>query len=79
MAWPGQSGGLKSFEEVVRDPLWVGLVFGGDLVDPGSLGITSTAGALVGIDNFGTVVPIPGTWWLFVPGLAGLAFLRRKL
>ena len=89
MAWPGQTG-TTPFADVAANALSVGLLFTSADFSAANdsatlLGLTSANGAIISIDNFGTVapagapVPIPAGAWLLGSGLTCLVGLRRKL
>jgi len=88
MAWPGQTGTM-SFATVAANPVWVGVLFtssdfSGSNDGSALLGLTSSGGTSVSIDNFGPVKaplvpsPIPSGLLLLGPGIAALAAVRRR-
>lgn len=83
MAWPNQNNGTMTLAQVAASSgYYVGLLFSnGDFSSNSSLGFTSTNGATIAIDNFGTpsAVPIPAAIWLLGSGLVGLVGLRRRI
>ena len=75
--------GTVDFGAIAASPGEIGLIFGnGNFSSNANLGFSSTDGATISIDNFGTpnvVVPIPAGFWLLGSGLAGLISVRRKI
>jgi len=73
--------GKTTFAQVAANPGWVGVIFtNGDFSSTNNLGFTSTNGATISIDNFGTPdpAPMPPAFVLFGPCIAALAVIRRK-
>ncbi len=84
MPWPGQTG-TTSFAHVAANPVWAGLLFtsadfSGTNAGSSLLGLTSTNGATISIDNFGgsDPAPMPPAFLLIGPRIAALAVIRRK-
>ena len=84
MAWPGQTG-TDSFANVAANAVWVGLFFTSANFSASDdsatlLGLTSTNGATISIDNYGTQAPapMPPAFLLFGPCIAALVVIRRK-
>ena len=78
---PGPSNDSKvTFAQVAADPAWVGLTFSDGSFLTANLGFTSTNGATISIDNFGTPdpAPMPPAFLLFGPCIAALAVIKRK-
>ncbi len=77
--WPNQNAGTMSFASVMAQPTDLGLLFfgEGDLTLIANLGFSSTDGAILQVDNFGTAVPLPPAALLLGSGLFGLAIYRR--
>jgi hypothetical protein len=77
MLWPNQNNGDMTFAEVLSDYNDIGLVFADGFASNATLGFSSENGATIHIDNFGTVVPIPGGVWL-LGSMLGLVVIKRK-
>ncbi len=80
---PGPTNdGTTTFAQVAAHPAWVGVVFSDGSFSTAGLGFTSSTGATIYIDNFGTPspvpTPLPPAFLLLAPGLAGIAAIRRK-
>jgi len=79
ITWPNQNAGTKTFAQVMSGYEDIGLVFaGGSNFNNENLGFSSSAGATLRVDNFGSAVPIPAAVWLLGSGLVGLVALKRK-
>ncbi|HME42730.1 MAG TPA: VPLPA-CTERM sorting domain-containing protein [Syntrophorhabdales bacterium] len=78
-----QVSGTGDFATVAGNPFYVGLLFSnGDFSSNSNLGFTSTSGATISIDNFGTpnsAVPIPAAIWLLGSGLVGLIGIKKAV
>ncbi|MGA2060352.1 MAG: PEP-CTERM sorting domain-containing protein [Thermoguttaceae bacterium] len=75
--WPNQNAGSETFAQIIAAPDDIGLVFADGFTNNANLGFTGSG--TISVDNFGTVVPEPGTLTLL--SLAGLAMIwirRRK-
>jgi len=83
VAWPNQNSGSLTLAQVAASSgYYVGLLFSNGAFSSNiDLGFTSTNGATISIDNFGTpsAVPIPAAVWLLGSGLVGLVGLKKKL
>lgn len=68
-----------TFEQVIANPGAIGLSFtdSGDINSMPPRGFSSTDGAIIRVDNFGTVVPEPASLILFAGAAAGLIAKRR--
>jgi hypothetical protein len=73
--WPNQANS-RTFADVAAHAQDIGLVFADGFTSNETLGFSGAA--VLGIDNFGTVVPIPGAFWLFGSGLPVLMILRMR-
>jgi len=84
LEWPNRATHGKTFDEVIANPTDMGLVFAGGrgpLPSNRTLGLSSTHGAILSVDNFGTIcqdVPEPGTLALLGLGGAGMVFRRQR-
>ena len=83
VAWPNQNNGTMTLAQVAASSgYYVGLLFSnGDFSLNSDLGFTSTNGATISIDNFGTpdAVPIPAAFWLLGSGLFGLIGIKKTV
>jgi len=79
--WPNQASHSMTFAQVVAAPGDIGLVFADGIANFGSnamLGFSSTDGATIHVDNFGTVVPVPAAILLGMLGLGAAGLKLRK-
>jgi hypothetical protein len=83
MSWPNQNAGTITFANMLSQYNDIGLVFNADsLFANANLGFSSTGGATLRVDNFGSSpVPLPPSVLLLgtgILGLVGLGWRRRK-
>ena len=76
LSWPNQNAGTITFAQMLTSYNDIGLVFADGFSNNQTLGFSGTA--ILGVDNFGSVVPLPGELLLLGAGLFRLTVYGRR-